>query len=170
MSHTANVHLNGDITLDSIQTVMEGIDKANNDDEVDRVRLFIASGGGKLYAEFALFDYIKQSSKPVDTVATGYCASAAVTILQAGAKRYATENTVIMIHPSSWSYDNVPYEAFRLQHEQSDKVNDLHVTLVAQRAGLPRKELESLFEPIHFLTPSEALKVGTNGLIDEILA
>lgn len=167
---TKYVYIMGDLTFGSIADVLKAIDEANNDDTIKRIQLTIASGGGKLYAGFALYDYIKKSIKPVDTLAVGYCASASVMVLQAGAMRYAAPHTTFMVHPSSWSYEDIPYPTLTNKMDQSHKDQDLFVQLTIERSGMSRKDFETMYNPIKYLSAKEALAFGKHGLIDKILA
>lgn len=162
--------LTGEIHYDSIKKVSEDIDKANSDEKSDEITLSLTSTGGLFYPSFALFDHIKRSKKPVDIVAEGVCQSCAVMVLQAARRRFSTLNTIFMVHPSVFkfeerkSYDEAisRIEQYKLDHER-------FVRLSIERSGIKREEFEKLYKPMKYLTPDEALKFGKYGLIDEII-
>src|ERR1700733_12053308 len=59
--------------------------------------LLINSSGGSIYNAFGLIDIVKKSTIPVVTVCIGEASSAASMLLASGKKRYATENSTIMV-------------------------------------------------------------------------
>lgn len=71
----------------------------------DPVELFISSYGGQLDDAFALHDVTRTIAVPVHTVALGKCMSAAPMLVACGrpGERYATENTIFMLH-DAWLY------------------------------------------------------------------
>ncbi len=62
------------------------------------IRIIINSCGGDVYSATALIDVIKTSKTPVYGVATGLVASAAFYIFVGCHKRYAFQNTVLLMH------------------------------------------------------------------------
>jgi ATP-dependent protease ClpP protease subunit len=167
----AYTYLFGDTSNENIKEVVKDIDKANQNKEIDEIVLVMNSWGGYFYASFGLFDHIRFSKKPIDIIAEGTCQSCAVMILQAGRKRFSMPNTVFMIHPSSNKIeDSLSFKNFIAESEQYKVDHDLFVELTISRCGMGKKEFEALYEPQRFLTPEQALKLGKNGLIDEILS
>lgn len=70
----------------------------------DTIKIAIRSEGGSLYAGFAGMDYIRTIAKKgvnIETIAYGFCASAATFLLLAGNKRLMGENSFILIHQLS---------------------------------------------------------------------
>ncbi len=153
----------------SIKEVMKDIDQANaHEKEVERIVLTIMSPGGWLYDGFALYDHIKASKVPIDSIAEGYCASSALMIMQAGRKRISRPHTSFMVHPSSHRQEeSEPYEEFLSIVEQFKRNHDLFVRLTIERSGMDRKAFEKLYDPRKYLSAEEAKKLG---FIDEILA
>ena len=73
------------------------------DAESDKpIELFIGSFGGDEYEMFALYDVIRTLKSPVHTTAIGKCMSAAPLLVACGEPgfRYATPNTMFMVHQS----------------------------------------------------------------------
>ena len=64
----------------------------------DPIKLYINTNGGSLVDAFAIFDTIKALKAPVHTVVKGLCASGGLILLLAGAKRYATKNSLFFYH------------------------------------------------------------------------
>ena len=69
------------------------------EDSKKPITMYINSPGGSVTDGFAIYDIIHQIKCPVNTVVVGMAASMAAFLLAAGTgKRYATENSTIMIH------------------------------------------------------------------------
>jgi ATP-dependent Clp protease protease subunit len=64
----------------------------------ERITLYINSPGGRVDSCLMLIDAMKTSKIPVDTFATGLAASCGILTLMAGAKRYASHTAQIMSH------------------------------------------------------------------------
>ena len=64
----------------------------------DEINLHIQSGGGSLLPSISTVDLIQRSDIPINTFIEGYAASAATLISVAGAKRFMTKNSVMLIH------------------------------------------------------------------------
>ena len=158
----------GYIKEDTIKEVVKDINRANNEADIESVQLTMISEGGNLYFTFALYDCIKASKKPVDIVVSGLCASAAVTILQAGRKRISHLHTTFMIHPSNMVMDKNSFPNF-LEIVEQAKVNDeLNIQLIIKRCGMSKEEYMKMYNPRKYLTPEQALHFGPHGLIDII--
>jgi len=151
-----------------ILSLCKELDEANTNPNVKEILLIINSAGGSggRGGTVALHDYIKLSTKPVDTLACGFCGSGAITILQAGRKRYSTSNTVFLIHQGSGGP-----EIKKLIH-LDELVNNLKKELEpmrkidADRIGIPLDEYMSATSFENIMTVDEALKFN---LIDEIV-
>lgn len=68
--------------------------------EVDPIEVYVCSEGGFVELMFMLYDIIRACKAPVHTIGTGAVCSAAVLVLMAGHKRFATENCFLMHHQS----------------------------------------------------------------------
>lgn len=166
---TFYTQLIGDIGYNSIREVIHDIDEANCDARVNHILLTIVSHGGDLLAAFALYDHIRASHKTIDIVAEGVCMSAAVTVLQAGHRRFSSPHTIFMVHPSISFVEEKSYNEFLSIVDQFKKNHDLFVDLTINRSGMDRNEFERIYNPRKYLTPEEALNFGEHGLIDEII-
>lgn len=62
------------------------------------IYLFLNTGGGDIHAAFTVVDTIKSLSVPVHTIVSGFVASAGTLISLAGAARYMTKNSYMLIH------------------------------------------------------------------------
>ena len=159
-----NSSINGTTGLE-ISLVLKKLDKDNH----RPIHLFINSPGGSVLDGMIIIDTMKTIKSPVYTYCMGIAASMGSLILSQGDKRFAYQNSEIMIHQ--------PLIAGGIGGSQSD------IEIVAKNLQRTRNHAEkmmansskgkSTFEKIHeicekdtFLTPKEALELG---LIDEIV-
>ena len=69
------------------------------EDSEKPITMYINSSGGSISDGFAIYDIMHQIKCPVNTICIGMAASMAAFLLCSGTgKRYATENSTIMIH------------------------------------------------------------------------
>jgi ATP-dependent Clp protease protease subunit len=167
--HVRRTRLMGQINSYSVKEVMKDIDKANEEDEVDEIKMLLGSGGGSIYDGVALYDHILASEKPIDIVAAGNCMSAAVTVLQAGRKRLSYPHTTFMVHPSSFGMERKSFDDAVETFDQYKKLHYSFLDLTLERSGMKREEIESMYNPKKYFTAQEALQMGPNGFIDEIV-
>jgi len=69
------------------------------------INILINSDGGCVTSAFMIYDVIKMAEKKgilVNTIAIGNAISSGCFLLVSGSKRYATENSIIMMHPMSY--------------------------------------------------------------------
>lgn len=169
VNKTTLVTLSGQITFESIKDVISIVDEANESGAIESVRLRLVSAGGKLYAALALYDVIVQSKKPVNIIATGYCASSAILVLQAATRRFATVNTIFCLHAAEFSLDKCTFQEIETIYLAFRRNNNRFLELSLNRSGIDIVETEKKLTQPLFLTAGEALKFGPHGLIDEVL-
>jgi ATP-dependent protease ClpP protease subunit len=163
-----HTRLVGQIDERSVGEVMKDIDQANVND-VSKIVLTIASHGGWLYPAFALYEHIKASDIPVDTVAEGYCMSSALMVLQAGRERISRPHARFMLHPSDHSVEErKPYQEFITIVEENKRNHELFVRLTIERCGISKRQFERMYQSRTYFSAQEAIRVGKHGLIDRI--
>ncbi len=167
--NTGFTYLFGDVDFDSCKKVISDLNNFSQNDDYDQILLTICSTGGKLNPAFALYDHILASPKPVFCLASGWCGSAAVVILQSGIERLATINTRFKLHSSSYWVDSVPFAELELLTQNNKFSYDLFVKLTTEKSGKTIQEFEKECIPVKFLSIQEALDFGKNGLVDRIL-
>jgi ATP-dependent Clp protease protease subunit len=123
------------------------------------IDLYISTQGGWTDNAFTIIDTMRTMSAPVNAWAVGGCYSAGALILAAATgKRYATENTVLMIHTNlDDAEDSDSYE--RLIRERYERV-------YRERTSLPEEWYPMTDDESHYLSPRQALAFG---LIDEVV-
>jgi ATP-dependent Clp protease protease subunit len=131
-------------------------------DAIDHVRpidLYLSTQGGWVDSAFTIIDTMELIAAPVNTWAIGGCYSAGALILAAGTgRRFATPNTVLMIHASLDDDSKESYSYERLALARYERV-------WRRRAALPDEWFPMVGGQEYYLSPQEALQFK---LIDEI--
>jgi len=133
---------------------------------VGPIDIYINSPGGDVYSMFAYIDRIQSSGCDINTIATGLVASAAIGILAAGDKRFATPHTSFMHHSSSYGagFDRLSSHDNELKH-----VKDLEARIckfLAKQTGSSYAFWKGTGKHIdHYFDAEKAKEVG---LIHEI--
>lgn len=93
------IFLHGDVGEDTISVAIRGL-YLLSDLNQKQIDLYVSSYGGSLDEAFALHDVTRTIKAPISTVALGKCQSAAPLLVACGkpGERYATENTMFMLH------------------------------------------------------------------------
>src|SRR5690606_32881195 len=104
---------------------------------------------------------------PVTTEVRGYCASAAVMVLQAGERRLMGAYSRLMLHESSRDIRGANVsEMARLLKDHGD-IWDLYCGCLAERSHLAVERIkERCREGNWYIYPAEALELG---LVDEVV-
>lgn len=149
--------LSGRVDDTSVGSVIRKIFETNEDEDAKRIELWIASHGGSIDMGIGLFDVIKMSPIPVDVVVTGCAMSMGATLLQAGAKRYATVDSTIMIHKAYGGGTGNPGEA-AAQVGNYVKLARRNEKLVAKRVGMTYEEYVQFMGEARYMSAKQALK------------
>ncbi len=140
----------------------------NAQDQNEPITMYINSPGGSIYAGLAIYDIMKKVKCPISTIGIGLCASMGAFLLSAGdkGKRYALENTEIMIHQplggSQGQVSDIEIMTKRYMYLK-DKLN----SLLAQHTGQDIKKIAKDTDRDYFMSATEAKDYG---LIDEVLS
>ena len=94
------IMINDEITDQLAALVVAEILFLNAKDQTEPITIYINSPGGSIYAGLAIYDIMKKVECPISTIGIGLCASMGAFLLSSGdkGKRFALENTEIMIH------------------------------------------------------------------------
>lgn len=136
---------------------------------IERVTVVLATIGGSIDCALGAHDLIKaindEGKISVDVLATGYCYSAGVILLQAGKRRLATPNTILMVHESLSLHFGKLTEV-REDVKFVDRLVERVWQLLSERSKLTVERLKEETKGKNWwLTAQEALDLG---LIDEI--
>lgn len=129
--------------------------------------LYINSPGGSVSAGFGIYDTIRKLKCDVSTVCVGMAASMGAFLLAAGTKgkRYALENSQIMIHQvlggAQGQASDVLIEAKHMQRIK-DRLNEI----LAKNTGHTPEQMEIDTDRNNWMFAEEALEYG---LIDHII-
>lgn len=131
------------------------------------IDMYIHSPGGSVSAGLAIFDTMNFVKCDVSTISIGLSASMGAFLLAAGkkGKRYALENSEIMIHqPLGGAQGQASDIEISTRHilKQKEKLN----RLLAQMTNQPLRRIKKDTDRDYFMNAYDALDYG---LIDEVL-
>ena len=141
-------------------------------DGLSSVYIYISSEGGDVDSACAMIDEINGAKKrgvEIITIALGRAYSAAAYLLTFGDKKYATENTTIMLHPILFELDMDYISNQKAYTSFTEKKYDEIIAKVAKNCGKTTKasiiKFRKDIEHGLWLNPSTAKKMK---VIDEI--
>jgi len=127
--------------------------------------LLINSSGGSIYNAFGLIDIVKKSTIPVVTVCIGEASSAASMLLASGKKRYATENSTIMVH-TLWEefsegekLTKQGADVWKLEFDRTDALIKEFWKVIFP-PEISKKQLEHLLHKDSYLSPEQAKQLN----------
>ena len=132
------------------------------------ITIYINSPGGSFTALTAIYDTMQFVRPDVMTICLGQAASAAAVLLAGGAKgkRYALENSRIMIHQPS-SEGGGQASDIEIQAREILRMRTLLEELISRHSSRSPAEIATDIERDKILTATEAVEYG---LIDQVLA
>ena len=163
----SNVYFYADVSSESISNLIRKLkilDKKLRKKAIDldgykpKIKLYIRSDGGDVYAGFSGMDHITGLKTPVITIADGYCASAATFLLMAGSKRIATPSTYILIHQITSGSFWGKYEELKEEMETCDKLMNKLKNIYTTKTEIPEKTLKKLFKKDIMLNAEKCLE------------
>ena len=163
--------LNEEITQDIIEKIVLQIIKFNKEDIgksiLDRkpIILYINSLGGEVANGCMILDIIKTSKTPVYGVALAYTYSMGALILLATHKRYAFDNSTILIHDGSMGV-STSGSKFKDVAKFYDNMNERIKKFVLSRTNMTSEFYDSKYEKEFYLYADEGKE---HGIIDSII-
>lgn len=137
------------------------------DATVGPITIRIVSGGGEAPAGFAIFDRIRESTNPIVTEGYGQVMSMAVPIFQAGDLRLIAPSTRLMIHNAAVEIQGtMGQKDFKRSSQEIKVLEDMYNRVVAQRTGIPIKQIEEWCEDETYFGAKECI---TFNLADAII-
>lgn len=131
---------------------------------INELTITINSPGGFALQGLALHDLIKYSPFPINTVALGGVASAALLPYLAGRRRYVYKNAIFLAHRSSKLPDESEgyrhSEWFYQQNQELKLLDKLSNQIILANSNLREKELRALQEREKHITAEEAISYG----------
>lgn len=121
--------------------------------------LHITTHGGLVHAAFSVVDTIRSLRVPVNTVVSGYVASAGTLISLAGKRRFITPNSFMMIHEIRSGFWG-RYSDVRVEHENMTKLMDHITRYYMEKTKLTRERLADMLRTDTDLNATECLELG----------
>ena len=160
------LYLNQEITLDTINYIIQLIHKFNRDDydipveERIPIVIYIDSVGGEIYRGLSLCSTIESSDTPIIGVLQGSCMSMALIIWQACHVRYASRFSNVLYHTlrAGSDVETLPEMKNKIRHyEYLQKMLDDYIL---EKTEIPKKKLKKKRESNldWFLTFSDLTK------------
>ena len=129
------------------------------------IYIYINSPGGSITAGLALYDTMKFIKPKVITICVGLAASMAAFILSAGEKRYALENSEVMIHEPSTNFGGNASDIFN-HTKWLERIKNKVDLILAENTKHTINEIITATLRDNFMDSKTALEFG---IIDEIL-
>lgn len=170
----SNIYFYLDVTNETITKLITSLKKLDIklrkqaielDGYKPKIKLFIRSGGGDVYAGFSAMDHIHSMKTHVTTIADGFCASAATFLLMAGKVRMATPSAYILIHQISSGSFWGKYEELKDEMKMCDNLMEMLKNIYTTKTDLSEKKLNKLLKRDITLTAEECLKFN---VVDQI--
>lgn len=134
-------------------------------DEKKDIYIYINSPGGSVTAGLSIYDTMRYIKPNVITIGMGLCASMGAFLLSSGDKRYALENTKIMIHQPLGGAKGQATDIMIVAEEIINTKKKLN-EILAYNTKQPLSKIEQDSDRDFYMDASKAQEYG---LIDEII-
>ena len=135
--------------------------------ETKDINIYINSPGGSITSGMAIYDTMNYIKSDVSTVCVGLAASMGAFLLLSGkkGKRYALENSEIMIHQPLGGAEGQATD-IKIAAERIIKIKDKLNKIISEKTNQNLSKIKKDTERDHFLTAEEAKEYG---IIDKII-
>ena len=125
------------------------------------IEFYINSPGGSVYAGLAIYDTMQLIKPSVATICVGTAMSMGAVLLAGGAKgkRYALENSRIMIHQVSSGFQGTAAD-INVQVRETNHLMDRLMTILSERTGKDKEQVTKDCERDFFLSSAESVEYG----------
>ena len=157
--------ITGEINDDLASIVIGEIIYLNALSPNEKITLYINSPGGSVTAGLSIYDTMKYIKPKVVTIGMGLCASMGAFLLSSGDKRYALENTKIMIHQPLGGAKGQATDIMIVAEEIiriKKKLNEI----LSKNTNQPLSKIEQDTERDFYMDSEQAVKYG---IIDSII-
>lgn len=138
--------------------------------------IVLNSPGGKVDDGLAIYDILRMlvvKGRQVDIIGAGLVASTAAVIMQAGTRRLSLSHTQFLVHQVSkviGFFGSAEISHVQEEVKELERINNIVFKILSDRVGMDLEELKKICQKTNFWLDAEgAKKLGTNGLIDEIV-
>ena len=155
----------GEITDSTSASIISQLLFLSSTDEKKDIYIYINSPGGSVTAGLSIYDTMKYIKPNVVTIGMGLCASMGAFLLSSGDKRYALENTKIMIHQPLGGAKGQATDIMIVAEEIisiKKKLNEI----LSKNTKQPLSKIEQDTERDFYMDAKKALEYG---IIDEII-
>ncbi|MDD7735528.1 MAG: ATP-dependent Clp protease proteolytic subunit [Bacillales bacterium] len=161
------IFINGEIDSSLASVVVSEIIYLSAASKKEKITIYINSPGGEVNAGLAIYDAMKASPCPIETIGSGLCASMGALLLSSGDKglRKAYPNCEIMIHQPLGG-TNGQVSDIEIMTKRFAYIKEQITKILSKNTSQPIKKIEKDCDRNFFLTSNEALEYH---LIDEIV-
>ena len=155
-----------DVSNETVRSLCRILKKVSMSNDV--IKLCIRSDGGDVYAGFAAMDYIRTLTSKgitIETIAYGFCASAATFLLLAGSKRIMGENSYVLIHQMSTEIWGT-YGDLRNEMRENKKLMKHFRRVYSSKTEIPEELLDKLMTRDVLLSANKCLRYH---IVDELI-
>lgn len=155
----------GEITDATSASIISQLLFLSSNDENKDIYIYINSPGGSVTAGLSIYDTMKYIKPKVVTIGMGLCASMGAFLLSSGDKRYALENTKIMIHQPLGGANGQATDIMIVAEEIiriKKKLNEI----LSKNTNQPLSKIEQDTERDFYMDSEQAVKYG---IIDSII-
>jgi ATP-dependent Clp protease protease subunit len=155
----------GEITDATSASIISQLLFLSSNDENKDIYIYINSPGGSVTAGLSIYDTMKYIKPKVVTIGMGLCASMGAFLLSSGDKRYALENTKIMIHQPLGGAKGQATDIMIVAEEIiriKKKLNEI----LSKNTNQPLSKIEQDTERDFYMDSEQAVKYG---IIDSII-
>jgi len=131
------------------------------------IHMYIHSPGGSVTAGLSIYDTMQLIKPQVSTICVGMAASMGAVLLLAGAKgkRYALQNSTVMIHQAAGGFSGTASD-IEVRAREILRVQAKLRELMAFHTGQPLERITRDSDRDFFLTPEQAKDYG---IVDEVI-
>ena len=134
-------------------------------DEKKDIYIYINSPGGSVTSGLSIYDTMKYIKPKVITIGMGLCASMGAFLLSSGDKRYALENTKVMIHQPLGGAKGQATDIMIVAEEIINIKKKLN-EILSKNTKQPLSKIENDTERDFYMDAKKAIEYG---IIDEII-
>jgi ATP-dependent Clp protease protease subunit len=147
--------------------VREIIEKVNNGNDNQKIRIFLNSPGGIVVGLISIIDTINMIQNEVEITCVGQAASCGAILLSNGTKghRFITKNSRVLLHQlSSGSYGHV--KDIEIDSKELNRLNESIIKILSKNTGQSVSTLKHDMQRDLWLNAEQAVKYG---LADKII-
>ena len=169
------IHFYGDIDRESCALLRYNLDEAIEEsvaaqsfyslDNPFPVELHVQSTGGNVMSALAIVDQIANSPVPIHSYVEGFAASAATLWTISCHKRYASKNSLMLLHQLSASTEG-KFDKMKEEVLNFELIMSLIENIYLENTSMNSTELKSLLSKDRWLSSNQCLEYG---IIDEII-